>query len=193
MDDILHQQNRKGTVPKDIDSTIGAIGLSVPRGSHLSASGLRLGVYLESWDIRDIIPDVDYRLVLKRTHIPKDQASPGPYERGWIFFVDTQANVNISNSELWKVSIDVQGGNATFENLKIGIPLSLMCGNIGLSNITMKGQWAFTLTDASVTITNSEYLFLQPTGKSNLYLVNSHMAEFIPRDFLGTIAFRNCT
>lgn len=176
-----------------INSTIGAIGLNVPRGSHLSVSGLRSGVNLESWNVSDVISDADYRLVLKRTRILKDEANPGPYERGWIFFADPQANVNISNSELRKVFIDVQGGEARFENLRIGSPSSLRLGNIELSNVTMRGQWSFTLKDANLTITGSEYLFLQPTGTSNLCLVNSHMVEFIPRDFFGTIDFTNCT
>lgn len=186
-------QVESNTDTEIINSTIGAIGVKVPRGSHLSASGLRSGVYLESWNVHDIIPDADYRLVLKRTHILKDEASPGPYERGWIFFADPQANVNISNSELRKIFIDVQGGKARFENLRIGSPSSLRHGNIELSNITMRGQWSFTLTDANLTITDSEYLFMQPTGLSNLYLANSHMVEFIPRDFFGTITFTNCT
>lgn len=176
-----------------INSTIGAIGLKVPGGSRLSANGLRSGVYLESWNVSDIIYDADYRLVLKSTCILRDEAGPGPYERGWIFFADPQADVNISDSELRKVFIDLQGGKAVFENLRIGSPSSLRLGNMELSNVTMMGQWSFTIKNADLTISDSEYLFLQPTGTSNLILVNSHMVEFIPRDFFGAIDFTNCT
>jgi uncharacterized protein YuzB (UPF0349 family) len=155
-----------------IDSTIGALGLAVPANAHLDISGLESGVYFESWDVHEIIPDADYNLVLERTHILKDdftgELKHGPYERGWLFFLDTDAHVRISKSELRKVFIDLINKDVEFENL-----------------------WPFTMTDSNVTISNSDYLFLQPSGQSTVSLIDSHMCEFIPRDFFGTMIFKN--
>ena len=44
-----------------------------------------------------------------------------------------------------------------------------------------------------MTIRNSDYLFLQPSGTSTVTLVNSHVVEFIPRDFYGEMVYENCT
>ena len=178
-----------------IDSTIGALGLAVPASAHLDISGLESGVYFESWDVHEIIPDADYNLVLERTHILKDdftgELKHGPYERGWLFFLDTDAHVRISKSELRKVFIDLINKDVEFENLRVGIPSSLKYRDIELTNIIVMGQWPFTMTDSNVTISNSDYLFLQPSGQSTVSLIDSHMCEFIPRDFFGTMIFKN--
>ena len=178
-----------------IDSTIGALGLAVPANAHLDVSGLESGVYFESWDVHEIIPDADYNLVLERTHILKDdftgELEHGPYERGWLFFLDTDAHVRISNSELRKVFMELTNEDVEFKNLMVGIPSSLNYRDIMLTDVTIMGQWPFTITDSNVTIKNSDYLFLQPSGQSTVTLMNSHMCEFIPRDFFGTMIFEN--
>jgi len=178
-----------------INSTIGALGLKVPAGAYLNISDLKSGVYFESWDVHDMIPQAGYNLVLKETRILKDdftgELKHGPYERGWLFFLDTDAHVRISNSELRKVFIDLINENVEFENLRVGIPSSLNYRDIKLTNIIVMGQWPFTITDSNVTISNSDYLFLQPSGQSTVSLIDSHMCEFIPRDFFGTMIFEN--
>ena len=178
-----------------IDSTIGALGLAVPANAHLDISGLESGVYFESWDVHEIIPDADYNLVLERTNILKDdftgELEHGPYERGWLFFLDPSAHVRISNSELRKVFLDLTNENVEFKNLMVGIPSSLNYRDIMLTDVIIMGQWPFTITDSNVTISNSDYLFLQPSGQSTVTLINSHMCEFIPRDFFGTMIFEN--
>jgi len=178
-----------------IDSTIGALGLKVPAGAHLDISGLESGVYFESWDVHEIISGVDYNLVLERTHILKDdftgELEHGPYERGWLFFLDPSAHVRISNSELRKVFMELTNEDAEFENLMVGIPSSLNYRDIVLTDVIIMGQWPFTITDSNVTISNSDYLFLQPSGQSTVTLINSHMCEFIPRNFFGTMIFEN--
>ena len=178
---------------KLVNSTIGAIGLTVPANSHLNISGIESGVYLESWDVHDIIPDVNYDLVLEKTYILKDELEPGPYERGWIFFINPQAYARISNSELRKVFIDFQNESISLENLRIGVPSSLEYREIELNDIIIKGQWGITLIDSNLTISSSDYLFIQISGQSNLNMINSHMVEFIPRSFFGIIVFENCT
>lgn len=178
-----------------IDSTIGALGLWVPAGAHLNISDLESGGYFESWDVHDIIPEADYNLVLERTTILKDDFTSdlkhGPYERGWLFFLNPDAHVRISNSELRKVFIDLKNENVSFENLKVGIPSSLKYRDIELTDVTVMGQWPFTIMDSNVTISNSDYLFLQTGGQSTVSLIDSHMCEFIPRDFFGTMIFEN--
>jgi hypothetical protein len=90
-----------------------------------------------------------------------------------------------------KIFIDLRGDTSEFQNLKIGEPASLKYRDIILENVAASGEWGFTITDANVTFRDSNYLFLQPSGRSNLNLVNSHMVEFIPRQFSGTITFEN--
>jgi len=178
-----------------VDSTIGALGLAVPAGASLEASGLHSGVYFDSWDVHELIPKANYSLVLKRTRLLKDELSGeykhGPYERGWIFFLDPAAHVRLSNSELRKVFIDIRNDTVEFRDLRVGVPSSLAYRDIDLRDVTVMGEWPFTITDSNVTITNSNYLFLQPSGLSTVRLIDSHMVEFIPRDFFGTMIFEN--
>jgi hypothetical protein len=182
---------------KLVNSTIGALGLRVPANAHLEVSGLTSGVYFKKWNVHEMIPEADYNLTFKKTHVLKDDFTGdlkhGPYERGWLFFLDPDAHVRISDSELRKVFIDLINENeeVEFANLRVGIPSSLNYRDIELSNITVMGQWPFSIIDSNVTLRNSDYLFLQPTGQSIVTLINSHMVEFIPRDFVGTMVFEN--
>lgn len=177
------------------DSTLGALGLTVPAGAHLNVSGLYSGVYYDYWDVHEIIPEADYDLVLTRTTILKDDLTGnlehGPYERGWLFFLDPAAHVRLADSELRKVFIDINNDTVAFENLRVGVPSSLTYRDIVLTDIIVMGQWPFTITDSAVTITNSDYLFLQPSGDANITLIDSHMVEFIPREFTGTMTYEN--
>jgi hypothetical protein len=177
------------------NSTIGALGLSVPAGAHLNATDLKSGTYFDHWKVQDLIPDANYTLTLDKVTVLKDdftgELEHGPFERGWIFFLDPDSHVRLSDSELRKVFIEVRNDTAEFENLKIGEPSSLKYRDIILENIVVEGEWPFTIIDANVTITDSNYLFLQPSGSSTIKLVNSHIVEFIPRNFSGTILFKN--
>ena len=173
------------------DSTIGALGLLVPAGAHLDVSGLHSGMHFQHFDVHQIIPEAGYVLTLDDTTLLKDELSGeykyGPYERGWIFFLDPDCHAQISNCELRKVFIDVRNDTAEFHNLKVGVPSSLTYRDIQLKDVTVMGEWPFTVTDANMTIYDSNYLFLQPSGHSIIHLVRSHMVEFIPRDFFGTL------
>ena len=128
-----------------VDSTIGALGLYVPAGGHLVASGLHSGMYFESWDARQLIPEADYQLVLERTPLLRDDLTGeyrhGPYERGWIFFLDPDAHVRLSDSELRKVFLDVRGGVAEFHDLRVGVPTDLRYRDIVLEDVVVMGQW----------------------------------------------------
>jgi hypothetical protein len=174
-----------------VNSTIGALGVNVPAGAHLNVSGLQSGMHFDHWKVQDLIPDADYDLVFDNVSMLKDDLEHGPYERGWIFFLDQDSHVNLSDSDLRKVFMDIQNDTAAFDNLKIGKPSSLTYRDIHLKNVTVEGEWPFTISNSNVTITNSNYLFLQPSGQSTIKLVNSHIVEFIPRDFSGTMIFEN--
>lgn len=184
-----------GGITTVTDSTLGALGLSVPAGAHLDVTGLQSGVYFDYWDVHEMIPDADYDLVLERTTILKDdftgELEHGPYERGWIFFLDPDAHIRISDSELRKVFLEVRNDTAEFQDLRAGVPSSLTYRDIVLTDVIVMGQWPFTIMNSDVTITNSNYLFLQPSGFSTVKLIDSHMVEFIPRDFFGTMIFEN--
>ena len=176
------------------NSTLGALGLSVPAGAQLNASGLKAGAHFDHWKVQDMIPVARYELTLDNVTLLKDftgEFEHGPFERGWIFFLDPKSHVRLSDSQVRKIFIDLRGDTSEFQGLKIGEPASLKYRDIVLQNVTASGEWSFTITDANVTFRDSTYLFLQPSGASNLHLVNSHMVEFIPRQFNGTITFDN--
>ncbi len=132
-----------------------------------------------------------YSIAIQRSTILEDNLEPGPYERGWLLFPDENSQVRLSNSEMRKVFFDVSNETAEFDNLRINEPTSLRYKDIVLENVTMTGQWPITVRDSDVTIRNSNYLFLQPSGTSNLTLIDSHVVEFIPREYYGTITFEN--
>lgn len=173
------------------DSTIGALGLNVPAGAHLNASGIQSGTHFDHWKVQDLIPEANYELTLDNVDMLTDDLDHGPYERGWIFFLDQNSHVSLSDSDLRKVFIDIRNDTAEFDQLQIGQPSSLTYRDIHLENITVEGEWPFTITNSNVTFSNSNFLFLQPTGNSTLKLINSHIVEFIPREFTGTILFEN--
>ncbi len=174
-----------------IDSTIGALGISVPAGAQLNVSGLHSGTHFDHWKVQDLIPEAKYELTLDNVDMLKDDLDHGPYERGWIFFLDRESHVNLSDSNLRKVFIDIQNDTAEFDQLKIGQPSSLTYRDIHLNNVTVEGEWPFTINNSNVIISNSNFLFLQTSGNSTVKLINSHIVEFIPRAFTGTMIFEN--
>lgn len=183
----------KGGDIRIMNSTFGALGLSVPAGAECAVSGLKSGVYFDYWDVRDVIPKANYSLILEKTTILKDDLNGGGYERGWLFFSNSDSRVDISDSELRKFFIDIYDNNASFNGLKLGKPSSLEYRGIRLTDVIIRGEWPFAIVDSDVAIRNSDFLFLQPGGQSNIVLTDSNIIELIPRDFYGTIRFENCT
>ena len=177
------------------DSTIGALGLDVPAGAHVNIAGLESGAYFESWSVQEWIPDAGYSLTLERTTVLPDDLTGehehGPYERGWIFILHKDSHARISDAHLRKVFVDVENDTATFQNLLVDTPSSLQYGDILLTDIFVRGEWGFTITDSEVEFNNCNYLFLQPSRGSTVTVRNSHMVEFIPRHFQGRMIFEN--
>jgi hypothetical protein len=97
--------------------------------------------------------------------------------------------VRISSSELRKFVLDLWNETAAFQDLRAGVSAGLAYRDIVLTNVVVMGQWTFLIADSDVTISNSDYLFLQPSGSSIVTLTNSHISEFIPRNFFGTMIF----
>lgn len=181
---------------KIVNSTIGAVGISIPADSQLETSGLKSGVCLENWDIhRDLgASNIPYNFTLENTYVLRDTIRPGGYERGWMFFIDSLATVKISDSELRKVCINFHDENINLENLKGGIPLNFKYKEIELSDVIVKGQWEINMKDPNVrdvTIRNSDILFIEISGQTNLNLIDLDIVEFGPCDFYGTIIFEN--
>jgi hypothetical protein len=175
------------------NSTIGALGIRVPNGAHLDASGLQSGTFFEHWNVQDMIPEANYELTLDDVTLLKDdftgEYQHGPYERGWIFFLDPDSHVRLSDSELRKVFLEVNNDSVEFKDLRIGEPSDLQYRDILLEDVVVEGEWPFTINDSNVTFINSNYLFLQPGGASTVELIDSHMVEFIPRNFYGIMKF----
>lgn len=177
------------------NSTIAALALNVPAGAHLNASGIKSGTVFTNWKVQDMIPHANYKLTLDNVKMLEDdwtgEYEHGSFERGWIFFLDGKSHVRIADSDLRKIFVDIQNDTVEFNDLKVSTPTSLKYRDIDVSNTRIKGEWGFTINNSKVTFTNSDYLFLQTFGKSTVKLVNSHIVEFIPRNFTGTMVFEN--
>jgi hypothetical protein len=180
---------------KVTNSTIGALALNVPAGAHLNASGLKSGTFFENWKVQDMIPEANYKLTLDKVKLLEDdwtgELEHGSFERGWIFFLDGKSHVRIADSDLRKIFVDIQNDTVEFSNLKVSTPAVLKYKDIDVKNTKVKGEWGFTINDSKVTFRDSDYLFLQTFGSSTVKLINSHIVEWIPRNFTGTMIFEN--
>lgn len=175
------------------NSKIGAINLWIPSGATFETSGLRTGFFKE-WDLQEDtkVSGIDYNITLTNTEIVKDTIGPGPFERGWPVFIDSGANVNIKDSELRKVVIELHDEKAKFANFALDKPRDFHYRNIHLENVTVKGQWGIFMHGSSeVTVRNSDAFWTFIYGDSTLTLINTHMNEFDPRNFHGQIIFEN--
>lgn len=179
------------------NSTISALALNVPNGAHLNVNGLKSGTLFSNWKVQDMIPEAKYKLTLDNVKLLEDdwvgELEHGSFERGWIFFLERDAHVNISDSYLRKIFFDIQKDTVEFNGLKVSTPVSVKYRDIDIINTDIKGEWGFTINNSNVTFKDSNYLFLQTLGSSTVTLINSHIVEYIPRDFTGTMIFENGT
>ncbi len=179
------------------NSTISALALNVPNGTHLNANGLKSGTLFKNWKVQDMIPEAKYKLTLDNVKLLEDdwvgELEHGSFERGWIFFLDRNSHVNISDSYLRKIFFDIQNDTVEFNGLKVSTPVSVKYRDIDIIKTDVKGEWGFTINNSNVTFRDSNYLFLQTFGSSTVKLINSHIVEYIPRNFTGTMIFENGT
>jgi len=169
----------------------------VPAGAHLIASGLHSGVYFEKWDVHELIPEASYEVVVERTTFLKDEPKRefrhGLYERGWFFFLDPDSHVRFLDCELAKVFLKIRNETPEFHDLKVRDPSSPRYRGIVFKEVVVMRQWPFAIHTSWVTIHDSNYLFLQPSGYSTVQLVRSHTVGSIPRNFFWTMAFEDAT
>ncbi len=182
----------KGSV-KVINSKIGAVNLHVPPGATLEASGLRTG-FFRKWDLHEDakVLGINYNITLINTELVKDTIGPGPFERGWPTFINSDANVKIKNSELRKVVLTLHDEKAEFANFSLEIPTDFNYRDISLENVKVMGQWGVFLHGSSdVTVRDSDAFWTFIYDDSKLTLINTHMNEFDPRNFRGEMIFEN--
>jgi hypothetical protein len=175
------------------NSKIGAVNLWIPSGATFETSGLRTGFFKE-WDLQEDtkVSGIDYNITLTNTELVKDTIGPGPFERGWPVFIDSGANVNIEDSELRKVVIELHDEKAEFTNFALDQSTNFIYRNIRLENVTVKGQWGIFMHGSSeVIVRDSDAFWTFIYGDSTLTLINTHMNEFDPRNFHGQVIFEN--
>ena len=179
------------------NSTLGAIGLSVPAGSRFKGHGLGTGS-IGDFDLqRDFTPTgIGYGLKLQGVQMVEDNLGEGPYERGWVLFTDENAALDITKSTLRKVVIEfpTSGPPIQVSGLRLAQPTDLAIGKVRLRGITVTGQWGFFLhADRVGKFNNSRALWFFVFDKAKVLLVNSTMNEFDPRNYTGVFAFENGT
>ncbi len=181
------------------DSTIGAISLNIPQGATFKANGLKPG-HFDDLDLkRDMaLTGVQYNLTLKNTDIVPDTLPTGyasdASERGWELEVHEKAQVELTDSEIRKLTFQIPGDGPplTFQNLGTGTPMNTTVGPVTLKNTTVRGQWGFYIHgNRQVTIRDSYAIWPLPYDTSTVTIVNSTLNEFDPRQYTGTITFEN--
>ncbi len=178
---------------KIINSRIGAVNLHIPNGATFEASGLGTG-FFEKWNLHENtkVSGINYNITLINTELVKDTIGPGPYERGWPIFIDSDAQVKIKDSELRKVVIDLYNEKAEFANFSLEKPTNFNYRNINLENVKVMGQWGIFIHGSSdVIVRDSDAFWTFIFDDSKLTLINTHMNEFDPRNFRGEMIFEN--
>ncbi len=178
---------------KVINSKIGAVNLYIPNGATFEASGLGTG-FFQKWNLHEDtkVSGIDYNITLMNTELVKDTIGPGPFERGWPVFIESDAHVKIKDSELRKVVITLRDEKAEFVDFHLETPTNFNYKNITLENVIVKGQWGIFIHGSSdVVVRDSDAFWTFIFDDSKLTLVNTDMNEFDPRNFRGEMVFEN--
>ncbi|RME05703.1 MAG: carboxypeptidase regulatory-like domain-containing protein [Anaerolineae bacterium] len=181
------------------DSTLGAITLPIPAGATFKAHSLKPGRF-ESLNLSEDmdISGIGYNLILRNTEIVPDTLPTGhasdASERGWELEVYESAQVELTDCELRKLTLQIPGDGPalTFQNLVVGQPMNATVGPVVMKNSTVRGQWGFYIHgNRQVTIEDSDGVWPLPYDTSQVTVKNSRVNEFDPRQFTGTITFEN--
>ena len=165
----------------------------IPNGAIFEASGLGTG-FFEKWNLHENakVSGINYNITLINTELVKDKIGPGPFERGWPVFIESDAKVKIKDSELRKVVITLRNEKAEFGNFSLETPMNFNYRNISLENVKVMGQWGIFLHGTSdVVVRDSDAFWTFIFDDSKLTLINTHMNEFDPRNFHGELIFEN--
>lgn len=174
------------------NSRLGGVGLEVPAQSGFRAWNLPLfqvnfdsQVHLQTWK-------VPYHLKLKQVVLEPDTLGPGPYEWGWVLWVDESAFAEIRDSTLRKLILKLGSGPVPLvvSNLKLGTRTKVHLADMNIEGVTVNGQWGFFIpTNRTVTFDNCQGLWIWPSGTAAVLLRHSEMNEFDPRDYTATMTF----
>ena len=181
------------------NTTLGAISLIIPEGATFKAQGLKPGHFDNLNLVQDMdISGVQYNLILKNVDLVPDTLTTGhasdASERGWELGVAEGAHVELTDSELRKLSFQITGSGQplTFRNLVVGQPMNATVGPVTLKNTTIRGQWGFDIRgNRQVTIEDSDGIWPLPYDTSKVTIKNTRVNEFDPRQYTGTISFEN--
>ena len=181
------------------NTTLGAITLIIPKGATFKAHDLKPGHvdYLNLTQDMDI-SGVQYTLILKNVDIVPDTLATGHVsdasERGWELGVEEGAHVELTDSELRKLGLQIAGSGPalTFRNLVVGRSMNATVGPVTLKNTTVRGQWGFDIRgNRQVTIEDSDGIWPLPYDNAQVIIKNTRVNEFDPRQYTGTITFEN--
>ncbi len=178
---------------KLINSKVGAVNLYIPSGAAFEASGLGTG-FFEKWNLYENakVSGINYNITLINTELIKDTIGPGPFERGWPIFIESDARVKLKDSELRKVVITLRNEKAEFADFSLETYTNFSYRDITLENVIVKGQWGIFLHGSSdVIIRDSDAFWTFVNDNSRLTLINTRMNEFDPRNFHGEMIFEN--
>ena len=177
------------------NSQVGAIALSIPAGSSLTATGLKPGIYT-SFDLqKDLnVSGIGYNLLMNNVEIVEDTLGEGPFERGWVIFSDENATTQINNSTLRKIVLQMPASGSNFKvtDLELNKPTNFSMGSVNLNNVTVTGQWGFFIHGTrQATFENCDGLWFFLFDTVQVMLKDSTMNEFDPRSYTGMLTFDN--
>lgn len=177
------------------DSRIGAVAFGVPAHGRFLAANLSPG-FIPSFDLRRDLKTwkIDYNLQLVRVQMEPDSLGPGPFERGWILFVDETAMVQIVDSRLRKLVYKVPAGGPPLavSGLRLGQPTWLKLGDLQLVGVEVTGQWGFFITGPrQATFDGCDGLWFFLWNDADVRVRHSTMNEFDPRAYHGRLRFED--
>ncbi|RMF32697.1 MAG: hypothetical protein D6759_07935 [Chloroflexi bacterium] len=176
------------------NSQLGGFAIQVPAGGALQAKNLRPQTYAH-FDLQNDLntTGISYNLVLSNTTIVTDTLGEGPFERGWIVSVDETSTLDLGNSFLHKLVINLPAGgdDLVFDDLVLGQPTDFVLENISLADTTVVGQWGFFIHGRQVEFNACQGLWLFLFDGASVSLNDSTMNEFDPRNYTGTLTFWN--
>lgn len=178
------------------DSVLGHVGLHVGPNATIDAEGLAPGYIGDfSWQRDVTTTGIAFEVVLSNTLLVEDTIGEGPFERGWVLFVDESDVVDIAHSELRKLVIEMPAGGGpdlTVEGLRLDRPTTTTLRNVTLDDVTVKGQWGFFIHGSrDAQFVDCEGLWFFAYDTVDLVLIDSTMNEWDPRNYTGTITYFN--
>lgn len=179
---------------KAAKSRLGAVALWIAAKSRFRASNLPNGS-IKKFDLRTDagVWNIPLQVQLSQVEMEPDTLGAGPYERGWVLYIDETAMVKVDNSTLRKAvfGLGATGSSLAISGLKLNTPTKyLHVGDTDFNNVTVTGQWGFGISGArKATFENCQGLWLFLFDTADVTLRHSMMNEFDPRYYAGVLTF----